>query len=164
MSEPLRLRDIALFDLESELLATREVLERLPTAWFDEPTQAGSWTLGQLARHTVEVLFWLRTVLEADRFDVASRPDPARDAVHDGPTLLARFDELAGAVRAAAAELPDEALGAPWSLVHGETVLRTTPRHVALRRACLSHLVHHRAQLGVHLRRRGVTVPETYPG
>jgi uncharacterized damage-inducible protein DinB len=103
-------------------------------------------------------------VLEADHFDVTSRPEPEREAVHDPASLLERFDGLAAAVRRAAEALPEAELGAPWSLRQGPHVLKTQVRHVAIRRACLSHLVHHRAQLGSHLRQRGVVVPETYPG
>ncbi|MCA9315283.1 MAG: DinB family protein [Planctomycetes bacterium] len=164
MTTPLTVAGAVLADLDVELDATRAVLGCLRPALWDAPTYPDAWTIGQLARHLVEVVYWLETVVAADRFDVTSRPPPERDAV-DGPAaLIERFDVLAASVRAGASRLDDAAMAAPWSLVQGDVVLQTLPRHVALRRACISHMIHHRAQLSAWLRAQGDVVPEIYPG
>ncbi len=50
----------------------------------------------------------------------------------------------------------------PWSLKSGDQVHFTLPRAVIVRSFVLSHLIHHRAQLGVYLRLRDVPLPPCY--
>ena len=48
-----------------------------------------------------------------------------------------------------------------WTLENqGQTVL-AMPRVAILRSFVMSHMIHHRAQLGVYLRMNGVPVPRT---
>jgi uncharacterized damage-inducible protein DinB len=57
----------------------------------------------------------------------------------------------------------DADLSADWTFTVGErSLFGPGPRAVALRTFFLSHLIHHRAQLGVYLRLCGVAVPATY--
>ncbi len=77
-------------------------------------------------------------------------------------TLLAEFDKNAKAGRAAIARLSDAALDEPWHFKRAGVTLRTYSRYAALRSTVLSHLVHHRAQLGLYLRLVGEKVPEMY--
>ena len=76
-------------------------------------------------------------------------------------TLLAEFDQHVKEARAAIAATKDADFMVPWSLKHGDKVLMALPRGVVVRQT-MSHLVHHRAQLGVYLRLLDVPVPSMY--
>jgi uncharacterized damage-inducible protein DinB len=76
-------------------------------------------------------------------------------------TLLELFDRGVRDGRDALAEATDASFSEPWSLKHGERVLVTMPRSVVVRQH-FSHMVHHRAQLGVYLRLLDVPVPSMY--
>ena len=49
-----------------------------------------------------------------------------------------------------------------WTLKTGDQTHFTMPRAAVLRTFVLSHLIHHRAQLGVYLRLVDVPVPSVY--
>ena len=49
-----------------------------------------------------------------------------------------------------------------WSLMAGDKTILTMPRAAVVRGFCLSHIIHHRAQLGVYLRMNNVPVPSVY--
>jgi uncharacterized damage-inducible protein DinB len=164
MSEPLTVEQAVLGDLDAELEDTRRVLERIPDDALGFRPHPGAWTLHDLAHHVVQLLFWHQTVLDRDGFDVATAREEGRVIAPDRAGLLARFDELRDRVRAAMGRADAPFLGRPWTLRAGPQVLFTLPRAVALRRMCTSHLVHHRAQLALCLRMRGVAPPPLYSG
>jgi uncharacterized damage-inducible protein DinB len=63
----------------------------------------------------------------------------------------------------AALEGADEAeLAKPWSLKSGGQVIFSLPKAVVMRTFVFSHLVHHRAQLGVYLRLNDIPLPSAY--
>ena len=49
-----------------------------------------------------------------------------------------------------------------WTLKFGDRTIFSLPRAAVLRGSVLSHLVHHRAQLGVYLRLNDVEIPGMY--
>jgi uncharacterized damage-inducible protein DinB len=53
-------------------------------------------------------------------------------------------------------------LGATWTARRGEHVIFALPRTAILRSTIVSHMIHHRAQLGVYLRLLDVAVPAVY--
>ena len=50
----------------------------------------------------------------------------------------------------------------PWSLVADGKPIFTMPKVGVLRAFIMSHMIHHRAQLGVYLRLNDVSVPSIY--
>ena len=76
--------------------------------------------------------------------------------------LLAQFDAGIEAFRAALAATSDAQLSEAWALRRDERVLAAAPRMAMLRLMFLSHLVHHRAQLGVCYRLLELPVPGMY--
>jgi len=160
IDEPTVLR-LALGDLPGELDRTRRVLERVPEAHFDWRPHEKSYSLHELAAHVVNLLYWMDVTLGLSEFDMASLPAD-EDVPETLEALLAKFDEQATAVTRAVDALPASALLGDWTLRHGETVFFTQPRGMVFRSFCISHLVHHRAQLGVYLRLLDVPVPQTY--
>ena len=49
-----------------------------------------------------------------------------------------------------------------WTLKTGDEVHFTLPRAAVFRSFVMSHMIHHRAQVGVYLRMLGVPVPGMY--
>ena len=78
------------------------------------------------------------------------------------PNMSSDLTVAAALARAAIAGASDEHLTKTWSLLfRGKTVF-SLPRGDVLRRTLLSHMIHHRAQLGVYLRLNDIPVPALY--
>ena len=155
------LKEVAFGDVEREVAVTRRVLERLPEAKFDWKVHEKSMSLGRLAMHVANLLQWSIDTLTRDGLDMGSTP-PMRDVPTSLADVLATFDRNAAALKEAFARTDDAALMKSWSLRQGTQVIYSAPRATVLRTWCISHLVHHRAQLCVYLRILGVAVPAVY--
>ena len=158
--QPLSTRHRALGDLEHELAVTRRTLERVPDEHLAWQPHAKSKPLGHLAAHLAQMPFWLGQIVTRPGLDLADGvgavPSHSRDAI------LQRFDETAAEAVAAFRAASGESLGEPWTLRRGEHVLMEMPRVATIRAMVISHMVHHRAQLGVYLRLLDVPVPGAY--
>lgn len=154
-------RQAALGDIEQELKMTRRMLDRVPEAHFAWRPHEKSMSLGELAAHLANVLWWQTAALQEDGFDLANGPR-TRSAPESHASLMHKFDENAADLREAMAAADAESLSAPWTLSNGERTYFTLPRAAVLRTYGISHLVHHRGQLSVYLRLLDVPVPPTY--
>jgi uncharacterized damage-inducible protein DinB len=152
---------LAMGDLPGELDRTRRTLERLPEDRFDWKPHPKSMSLHELSAHVVNLLFWMTVTLRQTEFDMASLPDE-RQIPPTLDELLALFDEQAAVVARALDDITARDLLLDWTLREGDTVFFTMPRGMAMRVFCISHLVHHRAQLGGYLRMLDVPLPQTY--
>lgn len=148
-------------DLHAELAATRRMLERVPEDRMDWAPHDKSMTLGRLASHLAE-LPRLATL-------VATLPEFAFDPTSFQPVtlgsraeLLAMFDETSAAMRQGIESLDWDQIDHRWVMRFGDRVLVDEPRGTVLRSLGLSHMAHHRAQLGVYLRLLDVALPRTY--
>lgn len=147
-------------DLERELESTRRVLDRFPDGQGSWRPHEKSRTIGELATHVAGIPGRGATILETEERDIAGRTPPATASTK--AELLAMFDEGAATLRAAVGRATLESLAPEWTLRAGPHVLQRGPRRVLLRVVTISHLVHHRAQLGVYYRLLGVPVPSVY--
>lgn len=147
-------------DLDDELATTRRMLERYPDGHGTWRPHAKSRTLAQLATHVADLPNRGTTILTTDEVDVAVRtPKPQLDSAAD---LLAAFDAAAAQARAAVAAASDADLERTWTMRAGDRVLARGPKHALVRRIMLSHMIHHRAQLGDYYRLLDVPVPGMY--
>lgn len=147
-------------EYDQEIATTRRLLERVPAtdaAWRPHPK---SYALGDLAVHVATLPSWTAATMTLPELDVANVPAPASFTTVDA--LLAHFDANAAAGRAALAQAADADFAVPWTLKNAGAAIFTLPRAAVLRSFVLSHLIHHRAQLGVYLRLRGVPLPPSY--
>jgi len=76
--------------------------------------------------------------------------------------LLGAFDKNVAEGRAALLNASKESWGQSWSLLNGGKKIFTLPRAAVMRGFVMSHMIHHRAQLGVYLRLLDVPVPSIY--
>lgn len=160
----MRIADTLLPEWDHEVAVTRRVVERVPDDKLDWKPHAKSWTLRQLATHLVTVPSWLPMIIAQEFIDMApegggqttNTPAESRD------DLVRRFDEQTAAARQALAGADNATMLAPWSLKQAGTPVFTMPRAGVLRGFIFSHMIHHRAQLGVYLRLLDVPVPAMY--
>ena len=155
-----RLLDMLLPQFDRELGITRRLIEAAPEADLTWAPGGNDRTTADLMTHLADIPAWTRGIVEADGRDLAEVRDPA--TVTSAAAGLERFDAAAAAGRRAVAGCPDGELTADWTLRRRGRVLFSLPRIAALQTLVLNHVIHHRGQLSVHLRMRGVRVPPIY--
>jgi uncharacterized damage-inducible protein DinB len=147
-------------DFAAEHASTRRMLERYPDGkgeWRPDPK---SRPLGALATHVAGIVTRGTLVLETDGHDVTTRQAPP--VFDNARELVSYFDENVARFTAELAEADYTTLAQPWAMRRGNQVLIERPRGYLLRVMMMSHLVHHRAQLGVYYRLLGIPVPGMY--
>lgn len=148
-------------DFEREAEITRRLLSQVPEDKFDWRPHEKSMTLGRVATHVAELPEWGVTIVERGEQDMAKEKfEPV--TAGDRRQLLEIFDSSRESFASTLAGRSDGHLEENWRLVMGDHVIFELPRAVCLRDFVLSHITHHRAQLGVYLRLLDVPVPGTY--
>jgi len=122
-------------------------------------------SMSRLAGHLAELPGFVTMALQNDSFNI--RPaggGPSRQPVvmSSRKQLLEEFDKNVANMRDTLSKASDESLMKSWSLMAGDKTILTMPRAAVVRSFCLSHIIHHRAQLGVYLRMNNVPVPSVY--
>ncbi len=145
-------------EFDQEMRTTRRVLERVPDGNPDWKPHPKSFSLAHLAQLVAWMPGWQVHTLKQDKLDLAAAGKYSNETT---AALLELFDRNVAEGRAAIAGATDEVMAEPWSLTFGDKVLLTMPKGRVVRQN-LSHLVHHRAQLGVYLRLLDVAVPSMY--
>jgi uncharacterized damage-inducible protein DinB len=148
-------------DFESEIAATRRMLERVPDGNNDWRPHPKSRTLGELAGHVAQLPGFGMMMASTDEFDGLGprRPEPNLPTAADRVRL---FDQLSGQLRTVLQQMSWELSKRPWTLRLGPRVVVNAPRSTVIRTVFLTHSAHHRAQLGVYIRLLDVPVPYTY--
>jgi uncharacterized damage-inducible protein DinB len=147
-------------DFDGEHTATRRMLERFPDEQAGWRPHEHSRTIGELANHIASIPMRGVDVLTADHRDIlGAKPAPP---VATASELVARLDENLTLLREALGRADRSMLDDDWSLRRGEQVILHGPRRQMMRTVMMSHLIHHRAQLGVYYRLLGVPVPGMY--
>jgi uncharacterized damage-inducible protein DinB len=150
-------------DFDSEIAATKRMLERVPNGKNDWRPHPKSRTLGELAGHIAQLPGLGIAMVTTDELDFLA-PRPPEPPATTTAERVKRFDELSAHLRGLLQGMTREQAARNWTLRSGERVFAKSPRTTALRSAFLTHTAHHRAQLGVYLRLLDVAVPWTYGG
>ena len=150
-----------LAELEHEAATTRKYLERIPDEKFAWTPHAKSMPLGRLATHVAEIPGWTNETMTLTLLDFDTG-DYKPNVCANRAEILALFDKDVAKAKAVLAAAGDGDFFVNWSMKVGGKVLFTMPRIAVLRTWVFSHLVHHRAQLGVYLRLLDIPVPMTY--
>lgn len=148
-------------DALHELATTRRVLERLPDEHMSWKPHEKSMTLGGLSTHLINLLNWQIAIFQYPEFDLSTVP-LRRTALERREDVLEEFDANVSKLEKLIAECDEQTLGEEWTLRHGDHIILREPKALALRSFGLSHMVHHRAQLGVYLRLLDIPVPGMY--
>jgi hypothetical protein len=156
----MKISEVLLLDLDSEMGKTRQMLELVPedkAAW--KPHEK-SMPLGELARQVAQLAFFGARFLTSDSMDASGGPPPF--TFINKADLFTTLDASEAALRSALAEASDDYLLGVWEFRAGDKVLYAAPRALLYRTMFLNHWVHHRAQLGVYLRLLNVPIPGLY--
>lgn len=148
-------------DVAQEMASTRRILERIPDEHLAWRPHEKSMTLGGLATHLINLLNWQIAIFQYSEFDL-STVSFKREALAKSTDILAEFDTNVNKLDKLIAESDETMLGEEWTLRHGDHIILREPRAIALRTFGLSHMIHHRGQLGVYLRLLDIPVPGLY--
>lgn len=154
-------KQLIIGDALNELAMTRRILTLLPEEKMTWRPHIKSMTLGGLATHLVNLLNWQMAILLYLELDLSTMPRQ-REALEKCEDLLQEFDANVAKLEKLLAESDVKTLGEEWTLRNGEHIILRQPRAIALRTFGLSHMIHHRAQLGVYLRLLDIPVPGPY--
>ncbi len=155
------IRDLLLPEFDQEMANTRKLLERVPEDDFAFRPHPKSMALGRLAGHVAELPGWVVPIAQSQMLEL----DPGTYKPYTPQSvkeLLESFDNKVREARAALAGVTDEQFGVAWTLKFGGKTIFTLPRVAAYRAMVMSHMIHHRAQLGVYLRVTEVEIPGMY--
>ena len=147
-------------EFDMEMANTRKMLERVPDGKFDFKPHEKSMPLGRLAAHTAEIPSYITGTLTTERLDFTGDERPFSPA--NRKEMLEAFDKNVAQARELLSKATDEDLAKIWTLTYKGNQIFSMPRTAVLRSMCLSHLYHHRAQLGVYLRMNNVEIPGMY--
>lgn len=155
--------EMLLPEFDQEMAATRRTIERVPDEKLDWQAHAKSMKMRDIITHLSNIPTWASHVINKDSLDIAPQGVPQRAApVGSTHEALETFDRNVGEARATIASATDEHLARVWTLLFNGQPMVSEPRAPLLRRFVLSHMIHHRAQLGVFLRLNDIPVPSVY--
>lgn len=159
----MRVADIMLEDYDIEISNTRRTLERVPDHPSDWKPHEKSMPFGKLAMHCATLPMFGYYLIEDDGMDLAAPTRPHVPLIWTTrEAALAQLEECSTLCRDAIAASSDERLAEPFPFRFGEHTISNVSRSLSFRQMCLSHLIHHTAQLGVYLRLNGIPVPGLY--
>jgi uncharacterized damage-inducible protein DinB len=147
-------------EFDQEMAGTRAILECVPEDKFAWKPHTKSMTMGRLASHVAELPGWAAYTIDQEKLELTPDMKPLNAATKS--ELMDAFAANISTARAALAGASDEHLGKTWSLLYDGHVVLSMPRAAVLRTMVLSHLIHHRAQLGVYLRLNDIAIPGMY--
>jgi uncharacterized damage-inducible protein DinB len=158
------INQLLLAELDLEVQANRQLLERLPDGKWDWRPHERSMNLSRLATHVAEIPSWSNAILMADEIDFMS---PEMQAwvpreMQSREEILAELESATATCRGHLEATSDEDFERIWTMKAGDQVAMQDKKYMVFRRQVLNHMVHHRAQLGVFLRLLDVPLPGSY--
>ncbi len=148
-------------EYDREIGKTRKMLEAIPAdadlAFKPHPK---SMPLGNLAGHLTDMTGdWAITTLTKDKleFPADHKWDPY--VPKSKAEVLEKFESKLQEARKALADTTAEKWDQHWIFIWGPHTLIDQPRSQVFREMVISHMVHHRAQLGVYLRLLNAKIP-----
>ena len=148
----------SLHELETESIATRKCLERVPEKLFGWKPHEKSMLMGYLAVLVAEIPNWITYIIEKSVIDFATFPhfQPKTTA-----ELVKHHDENLEGAKKALKRVTNEELEELFYLKNqGQTLFSSSKK--ANVSSSINHLVHHRGQLTVYLRLNDISVPSIY--
>lgn len=159
--DTMTISEILLEDFDMEIGMTRRILAAVPVDIPDYKPHEKSMPLGKLAMHVATLPRLGTTVLTTPNLDLTTAEWPPLTLVSSEQPLH-DFDTLAAEARAALGGGGDADLQHIWKFSYGAYVISEGTRSCTFRHIFFSHMIHHRAQLGVYLRLNNLAVPGVY--
>ncbi len=159
-------------DFQKELIAefqretgrTRKMFEAIPAdADLNYKPHPKSMPLGRLAGHITDMTNdWAMHTLTQEKMDLPAdhKWDPYVPA--SASAAIEKLDAGAKAILPVLNAMTPEKWDQHWKFIFGGQTFIDQPRHQVFREMVISHMIHHRAQLGVYLRLLGAKIPGAY--
>lgn len=147
-------------ELDKEAIATRKMLERVPSDKFAWKPHEKSMSLLQLATHVAEIPGWLQSILHSEGMDFANL-DYQPVTIDSIEALMNYLDDSLIKGKAALQTASDTQLNDCWTMRTGDQIHLKEAKGEMVRHA-FCQIVHHRAQLSVYLRLLNIPVPGCY--
>lgn len=149
-----------LLELGHELNSTKKIVACVPNDKWSWKPHEKSMSLGDLAKHIVELTVWTENILTKDSLDfqVDYKPLEAKTTEE----LLVLLDKYEKAVISALNMFDEEKWMSEWKLKSGDHIIVAMPKVGANRFIVNNHIYHHRGQLSVYLRLLDVPIPGMY--
>lgn len=148
-------------DLDQEFASTRKMLACVPDGNNDWKPHDKSFTLDRLATHVAELPGFATFILMSSELDWATFKYEAKSAPTTAQRLVL-FDDQSAQMKAAIEGADWAAVSEFWTMRSGDQIMIKAQKATLLRTMGLSHMAHHRAQLGVYLRELGIAIPGMY--
>lgn len=145
---------------DAEMANTKKMLEKVPDGDPNYKPAGKSMELMRLASHVAELPSWATMTMKTETLTLDESMKPTVAATQK--ELLELFDKHSGEARDAITKASDEDMLTNWSLYWNGQTIMSMPRYQVIVSSVLSHIVHHRAQLQVYLRIKGIPVPGMY--
>lgn len=150
-----------LMEFDKEMETTLRFLNELSVDFFDFKPHEKSLTTQKLANHIAEIPTWVNKSLDMSQFDFATAGHVPSN-IDNKEELIVFFNKNIRNARRSIGNSSDEHLRENWTLRDGEKIYFAMPRIAVLRLMVMSHIIHHRAQLGLYLRLNNAKVPASY--
>jgi uncharacterized damage-inducible protein DinB len=145
-------------ELETEGIATRKCLERIPPELFGWKPHERSMQTGYLALLVAEIPKWIQFTIDQTEIDFATFQHVQPKTTSD---LVNHFDENMQKAKQALERANDEALKEQFYLNNSGQVVFTASKRDMIT-PLVNHLVHHRGQLTIYMRLNNIPVPSIY--
>jgi uncharacterized damage-inducible protein DinB len=120
-------------------------------------------SLGRLAGHISETAGqWASSTLAKDKIEMAADQKYEPYVPASKEALLSRFDKDTAEAKTILASFPVAKWDDNWKFISGDQTWVNDTKYEVWRTWVVSHLIHHRAQLGVYLRLLDERLPGTY--
>jgi len=156
------LKDGLIEELKYDSSLTLKLLEQLPDEHFSWKPHEKSSSLGNLASHMANLLYWIPLIVQRDSADIADNHPELRKVYTGKKEMIEAYRNSLGVALKALEEAEEASLSDFWTFMKNGTGMFTIKRKVAIRNVVYNHTVHHRGQLTVYLRLLNVPVPGLY--
>ncbi len=147
-------------NFEQEMNTTRRFFNEISDEFFAYQPHEKSMDAGKLMNHIANIPAIVPAIAGATELDFAQIPPSEPATTRAAITEL--FENNVAQARQALESLPENQLEENWTLRNGETTILSASKEDVMRNLIVSHVVHHRAQLGVYLRMNNLKVPASY--
>ncbi|MGB7190305.1 MAG: DinB family protein [Acidobacteriaceae bacterium] len=152
-------------EFDREFASARKFLALVPDDKLGWKPHVKSMELGRLAWHVSDFPGFALNILTKPGLSFNMEDMPKRRSAWVGKTreaILERLDTDLKSAREALLATPDAAWDDPWKLEFGGQVVVDDARSLVYRMVAMSHMIHHRAQLGLYLRMNEIPIPGVY--
>jgi uncharacterized damage-inducible protein DinB len=151
-------------EYERETAKTRKMLEAIPAdADMSYKPHPKSMPLGNLAGHLTDMSGdWALHTLTLDALEFPADHKWESYIPANKQEAVDKMDKHLPEVLKALAGITPEKWDQHWKFIFGGQTWIDLPRHQVFREMVISHMIHHRAQLGVYLRLLDAKIPGAY--